>query len=336
MFAHSAQHTDKFTFTECAILNPRNTDYATAYAKLERKLARRDVEIGNTFQLHCLTFPTRSIVNKEATAKKNGMTREFERVQTFNTPQGRENREKGNGRVVRQGQRGNVIRFLAGNRYTNDVLDARWTTNVREERLADVLRPKTRSTRKETIYRSTRVQSRRERGRTRENAGERARRQHFIRHSRHRLFALRRHAKRRDTRHSREQSLVGIFFSKKVPILMTFSRNVSLKPVLRHAPRHFSRVQQDSRSRPSIGWSSWKHPSPFESSRISKNFSGSFSRMLLNSCKKSLVKSKLDEYDAWKIVWNNENRLRECCSNRRSFFRRFIFLIVLPNSDFIA
>lgn len=336
MFAHSAQHTDKFTFTECAILNPRNTDYATAYAKLERKLARRDVEIGNTFQLHCLTFPTRSVVNKEATAKKNGMTREFERVQTFNTPQGRENREKGNGRVVRQGQRGNVIRFLAGNRYTNDVLDARWTTNVREERLADVLRPKTRSTRKETIYRSTRVQSRRERGRTRENAGERARRQNFIRHSRHRLFALRRHAKRRDTRHSREQSLVGIFFSKKVPILMTFSRNVSLKPVLRHAPRHFSRVQQDSRSRPSIGWSSWKHPSPFESSRISKNFSGSFSRMLLNSCKKSLVKSKLDEYDAWKIVWNNENRLRECCSNRRSFFRRFIFLIVLPNSDFIA
>lgn len=125
MFAHSAQHTDKFTFTECAILNPRNTDYATAYAKLERKLARRDVEIGNTFQLHCLTFPTRSVVNKEATAKKNGMTREFERVQTFNTPQGRENREKGNGRVVRQGQRGNVIRFLAGNRYTNDVLDAR-------------------------------------------------------------------------------------------------------------------------------------------------------------------------------------------------------------------
>lgn len=131
MFAHSAQHTDKFTFTECAILNPRNTDYATAYAKLERKLARRDVEIGNTFQLHCaslqiyLTFPTRSIANKEATAKKNGMTREFERVQTFNTPQGRENREKGNGRVVRQGQRGNVIRFLAGNQYTNNVLDAR-------------------------------------------------------------------------------------------------------------------------------------------------------------------------------------------------------------------
>lgn len=76
MFAHCAQHMDKFTFTECAILNPRNTDYATAYAKLERKLARRDVEIGNTFQLHCaslqiyLTFPARSIANKEATAKK--------------------------------------------------------------------------------------------------------------------------------------------------------------------------------------------------------------------------------------------------------------------------
>lgn len=28
--------------------------------------------------------------------------------------------------------------------------------------------------------------------------------------------------------------------------------------------------------------------------------------------------------------------MRECCSSRRSFFRRFIFLIVLPNSDFIA
>lgn len=83
-----------------------------------------------------------------------------------------------------------------------------------------------------------------------ESTGERARRQNF----RHRLSALRRHAKRRDTRHIREQSLVGIFFSKKVPILMTFSRNVSLKPVLRRAPRYFSRVQQDSRSRPSIGW----------------------------------------------------------------------------------
>lgn len=78
MLAHSAQHMDKFTFTERTILNPRNTDYATAYAKLERKLARRDVEIGNTFLLHCaslqiyLTFATRSIANKEATEKKTG------------------------------------------------------------------------------------------------------------------------------------------------------------------------------------------------------------------------------------------------------------------------
>lgn len=227
------------------------------------------------------------------------MTREFERVQTFNTPQGRANREKGNGRVVRQGQRGNAIRFLASNRYTNNVLDARWTANVREERLAVFLRPKTRSKRKGAIYQSTCKWTR-----TRENAGERARRQNFIRHSRRRLSALRRHAKRRDTRHIREQSLVGIFFSKKVPILMTFSRNVSLKPVLRHAPRHFSRVQQDSRSRPSIGWSSWKHPSPFESSRISKNFSGSFSRMLLNSCKKILGKIET------RRVWCMKNRLK--------------------------